>query len=306
LASSLASQKEGNEKIAISTFLVSKFIAYSILGALLGLLGSSLFISPRLQGYMQILAGIVMLLTVGKLLNLHPVFRHFTIAPPKVIFKILRSKTKNEGFFASSTLGFLTVLIPCGVTQAMMLLAITSGDALLGSLTLGAFILGTSPVFFGLGLASTQLLQRRSLKYLAAGAILILALISVNTGQILRGSPHTFQNYFAALTGKLEPSGISAQVAGINSQGQQEVEITVSSNGYHSSAQSLKVGVPVALSLVTQNTKGCSRAFTIPEYNITKILPETGSQSVEFTPTRRGRLTYTCSMGMYTGWFEII
>jgi len=272
----------------------------------LGLLGSSLFISPRLQGYMQILAGIVMLLTVGKLLNLHPVFRHFTIAPPKVIFKILRSKTKNEGFFASSTLGFLTVLIPCGVTQAMMLLAITSGDALLGSLTLGAFILGTSPVFFGLGLASTQLLQRRSLKYLAAGAILILALISVNTGQILRGSPHTFQNYFAALTGKLEPSGISAQVAGINSQGQQEVEITVSSNGYHSSAQSLKVGVPVALSLVTQNTKGCSRAFTIPEYNITKILPETGSQSVEFTPTRRGRLTYTCSMGMYTGWFEII
>ena len=305
LASTLTQQK-GSQKTAIASFLASKVFAYTLFGILLGLVGGSIAISPKLQGFMQIAAGIFMIATVGKLLEIHPIFRRFTITPPKFLFRLVRSQTNSKDIFAPAILGFLTILIPCGVTQAMILLAIATGSPLFGGLTLGAFILGTTPVFFGLGLASNQILQRKSLKFVAASAILILALISINTGQVLRGSIHTFQNYWVALTGEIEPSEISAQVAGLNSKGVQEVEIVVSGNGYHSSAQVLKAGVPVALSLITQNTKGCSRAFTIPEYNITKILPETGTQSVEFTPTRRGRLSYTCSMGMYTGYFEVI
>jgi len=92
----------------------------------------------------------------------------------------------------------LTVLIPCGVTQAMMLLSVASGSAIYGGLILAAFVLGTSPVFFALGLASNQILARKSLKYLAATAIFVLGVMSINTGQILRGSVHTLQNYWAA------------------------------------------------------------------------------------------------------------
>jgi len=83
LASSLTNQKKENQKILILTFLTSKLIAYSLLGILLGILGSSLVISPKLQGWMQILAGLFMLITVGRLLDLHPVFRRFVITPPK-------------------------------------------------------------------------------------------------------------------------------------------------------------------------------------------------------------------------------
>ncbi|OGM25092.1 hypothetical protein A3D01_03500 [Candidatus Woesebacteria bacterium RIFCSPHIGHO2_02_FULL_39_13] len=305
LASSLSNQQKDNQKNAVIVFLSSKLVAYSILGIILGALGSTLVISPKIQGLMQIFAGLFMLATVGKLLNIHPLFRYFTLTPPKAIFRIVRSKSLDSGLFSSSTLGFLTVLIPCGVTQAMILLSVASGSALYGGLILAAFVIGTSPVFFALGIASGEILKRNSLKYLAALAIFILGVISINTGQILRGSVHTLQNYYAAATGNLYSKN-SKLVAGVSASGKQEVEIKVTSGGYQSNIQTLKAGVPVSLTLVSQNVSSCARSFTIPEYNISKVLPQTGVSTVEFTPTKRGRLTYTCSMGMYTGYFEVI
>ncbi|OGM10659.1 hypothetical protein A2159_01085 [Candidatus Woesebacteria bacterium RBG_13_34_9] len=306
LASSLAQQKSVSHKFSIIVFLITKILAYTVFGAVLGLLGASLIISPKIQGYMQIFAGLFMLLSVAKLLDLHPIFRRFVITPPKVIFKLLRKTSLKDDVFTPAILGFLTVLIPCGITQSMMLLSIASSNFLQGALILGSFTLGTAPVFFGLGIASTQILKRRSLRFVASTAILILALISLNTGQILRGSPHTFQNYWLALGGGLDKQNTSSKTAEVGSNGSQEVEINVSNYGYQTNIQTLKVGIPVNLKLITNNTRGCSRAFTIPQYNISKVLPETGTTTIEFTPTRKGRLTYTCSMGMYTGYFEVI
>ncbi len=306
LASSLTHQKKNNQRKAVLYFLIAKFVAYSILGALLGLAGASLVISPKTQGFMQLFAGVVMLITVGRLLDLHPIFRKFVLTPPKSIFRLLRSKSLDEGLASSTVLGFLTVLIPCGVTQAMMLLSVASGSAIYGGLILSAFVLGTSPVFFALGLASNQILQRKSLKYLAGTAIFVLGIMSINSGQILRGSVHTLQNYWAAATGQLETHSTTANAAGTNLKGMQEVEIKVTSRGYKASASTLKVGVPVSLKLTSENVQSCARSFTIPEYNIAKILPVTGTVTLEFTPTKTGRLTYTCSMGMYTGYFDVV
>ena len=306
LATTLAQQEKENQKRSISVFLGGKLVSYTLLGAILGLIGSSFVITPKLQGIMQIFAGVFMLMTVGKLLDLHPFFRRFTITPPKKFFRILRKTSLNESSFAPLTLGFLTVLIPCGITQSMMLLSVASSNALIGGLILGAFVLGTSPVFFGLGIASSQILQRKSLRYIGALAILILSIVSINTGQILRGSPHTLQNYWTVISGKKESTIRNDNIAGINAAGSQDVEIQVSSFGYQSNAQTLKVSVPVNLKLITNNTQGCSRAFTIPSLNISKVLPATGEETIAFTPNRKGRLTYTCSMGMYTGFFEVI
>ncbi|EKE05672.1 MAG: hypothetical protein ACD_19C00183G0003 [uncultured bacterium] len=88
--------------------------------------------------------------------------------------------------------------------------------------------------------------------------------------------------------------------------GKQIVTINVKNNGYTASTNTLKIGVPVKLILKTNKVGGCIRSFTIPEYNISKILPATGTEIVEFTPTKLGKLTYTCSMGMYSGTFNII
>ena len=304
LASAVSGKpKEENKLPYVGMFLAAKIVSYTILGFALGALGGALTISPSLQGWMQIFAGLYMVATAANLLNIHPIFRHVVIKPPKAAMKLVRKQSKVGNYFAPATLGALTVLIPCGITQGMMLLAVASGSALLGGAIMLAFTLGTSPVFAVLGLSASKLMERKAFAYIASFAILLLGMLSINTGQTLRGSAHTFENYVAVIKASDKKVGT---VAGVNTEGIQEATINVNQFGYESSVDSLKAGVPTRLKLVTNETYNCTIAFTIPKYDIYKILPTTGEEYVEFTPTQKGKLTYACSMGMYSGSFNII
>jgi sulfite exporter TauE/SafE len=306
LMSSIATEEE--EKITkklklkgLILFLIAKLAAYTLLGLLLGFLGEKIIIGPKIQGWFQIIIGLYMLVTAANLANLHPFFRRFTITPPKFILKILRNQSKIKSFFTPIFLGTLTVFIPCGVTQGMMLLAISAGNPISSALILFSFVLGTSPVFFLIGYAATELFKKRAFSILAGVVVAVMGIVSINSGQILRGSVHTFQNYWRVAFENLD-TGDFAPI----SDGYQEVEITVTAHGYQTNVKKLKAGIPVRLILSTNSVAGCSRAFTVPDYNISKILPVTGTTVIEFTPEQLGNLTYTCSMGMYSGYFDII
>lgn len=306
LTSALASEEEINvsKKLRVRgliVFLIAKLIAYTFLGLLLGLIGSRLIISPKTQGWFQIIIGVYMLITAANLVNLHPFFKYFVIRPPKFIFKLLRNQTKVKSFFTPALLGALTVLIPCGVTQGMMLLAISAGNPLTSALILFSFILGTIPIFFAIGLATNELFAHKAFLYLAALVVLIFGLISINSGQILRGSVHTFQNYWKVTIGSNENSSTAKIV-----NGKQQVAIEVTSHGYKSDVNTVKVGIPVEITLTTNNVLSCARAFTIPDYNISKVLPVTGTATIEFLPSHTGIVVYTCSMGMYSGSFNVV
>jgi uncharacterized protein len=286
---------------SIFAFLLAKIIAYTLLGFLLGYLGATLTISSKVQSTLQIVIGIYMIMTAGRLLNVHPFFRYFVIQPPKSILRLLRNKSQAKSFFTPMTLGALTVLIPCGVTQAMMLLAIASGSPLWGAGIMFFFILGTSPVFFLIGVAAAELLKSKFFVLAASIFILTMGILSINNAMVLNGSAHTLQNYWAVITNK----SFETDTASIDS-GTQNVEITVTNSGYESDANTLKVGVPVKLKITTKNVQSCARAFTIPDLNYSKVLPVTGTEYFEFTPTKIGPLVFTCSMGMYSGSFNVI
>jgi uncharacterized protein len=303
LASAGSQISSGTSTKLVGSFLVGKITAYTLLGFALGFLGSKLTLTASLQGWMQIAAGIFMLATAGRLLDLHPIFRYTVIQPPKWALRLLRKNTKSEAFFAPGLLGFLTLLIPCGVTQAMMVLAITTGSPFLGAAILFAFTLGTSPIFFALGMAAVQFLQKKSFAYLAALIIAALGLLSINSGQVLRGSFHTIQNYYKVAT---VPSPSGPDVAATEDKGKQQVTINVTDSGYKSSVTTLKAGVPVVLTLNTSKVQSCARAFVIPSMNISKVLPESGTTTLEFTPKTSGSLAFSCSMGMYSGTWKVI
>lgn len=286
----------------ISSFLLTKIISYTILGAILGAAGSVLNFSLQAQGVLQICVGLFMLATAGRLLNLHPVFRYFVIAPPKFIYKFLRKFSKEDHWITPAVLGFFTIFLPCGVTQMMMAGAIATAHPITGALLLGAFTLGTSPVFFLLGMAAGQLMSRPIFSYIAVAIILYFGVTSLNGGLVLAGSPYTLQNFYKAATTNITRSS-NTQV--VMKDGKQEVTMMVSTHAYEPNITGLKVGVPVRLRLKTDNVQGCIRAFTIPSLNVTKILPETGEDTVEFTPTKPGKLTYSCNMGMYSGEFDV-
>lgn len=302
LASSIESK---NKWTSVTVFLLFKLVAYILLGALLGALGSTLVLTPKLLGTLQIVAGVFMVWSAIRILDIHPIFRYGVIQPPRWVYRLLKNQTNHATLFGPAALGFLTVLMPCGVTQATMALAVTSGSPLMGAAIMGAFVLGTSPVFFALGASIVGLLQKKAFSLVAATVIVGFGMFTINGGVALRGSFYTLQNIWRAAI--MDPSELAAGARAARIvDGMQSVQIDVRSNGYSASASTLKAGIPVRLSLVTNKTQGCSLAFTIPEFNISKTLPATGINTVEFTPTKPGRLAYTCGMGMYTGSFTVV
>jgi len=293
LAAAITDKKDHFFPVAV--FVIFKLFGYTILGFLLGFIGSTLTLAPKVLGWVQIAAGVLMIATALRMIDAHPVFRYFVIRPPRWAFRLIKRTSRSQSFFAPAVLGFLTILLPCGVTQATMAVAVASGNPFSGAAIMGAFILGTSPVFFVLGATVVGLLQKKAFSYAAAAIIAVFAVLSMNGGLGLMGSPYTLQNYWKVAT-------VPASVT----NGIQEITIRVTSGGYTASANKIKKGIPVRLTLVTDNTLGCSRAFTIPDLGISKVLPVTGSQTIEFTPQKVGRLGYSCSMGMYTGQFTVV
>ena len=286
----------------VGMFLLAKFIAHVILGFLLGAIGSTLLLSPKLMGFVQIGAGLFMLATAARIAEIHPIFRYAVIQPPRWAYKFLRRISHP---FA---LGFFTILMPCGVTQATMAVAVASGSPWLGAGIMGAFILGTSPIFLFLGATFLSLLKRKAFRFIAAAIVVGFAFFSINGGIGLTGSFYTLANVYKAATMSMDQLAYAkvGTVAGVASDGMQRVTVRVRSNGYTSDATTLKAGVPVRLRLVTDEAKGCARAFTIPGLGISKILPVNGEDEIVFTPKSPGQLAYACSMGMYTGQFQVI
>src|SRR6266446_7877069 len=201
LAATIAQREEDRLKenaikgaaLPILSFLAAKLVAYTILGLLLGLLGSAFQLSLSAKVIMQFVVIIFMLGTALNILNVHPIFRFFVIQPPRFLTRLVRKQSKSKDMFAPGILGAFTIFIPCGTTQAMMALAIASGKPLYGAAILFAFILGTSPIFFILGYFATKLgdaMHQKFMRYAAYG-IIILALFNLNSAIILTGTTWT-------------------------------------------------------------------------------------------------------------------
>lgn len=304
LASVIAKQEstsKGNRFLPIASFLFGKIIIYSLLGLLLGLIGQSITLTPIARGWIQIFIGIYLLGIAGNLLDLHPIFRYFVITPPKSLARLARNESRRASIFAPFVLGLTTVFLPCASTQAAELIAITTSNPLSGTLVMLSFTLGTVPTFiiFGYLLSSGVTSFRRIFPKMAAVLLLGLSLYSINNGVSLTGSIYTVQNFIEAA--KNTPR--SNSILGDNIQ---SITITVTNSGYTPTNITLKKDVPVRLTLITKNVESCSRAFTIPGLNLQKLLPETGETVIEFTPKNNGPLAFSCSMGMYTGRFNII
>lgn len=285
---------------AILAFLLTKLIAYTAIGFLLGLIGSAFKMSPTVQGMFQIAIGIFMVGNALRMLNVHPLFRYFSFEPPSFITRYIRRTARNSkgDFITPAFLGFLTIFIPCGVTQTIMALALSTGNPLQGAMLMFAFTLGTSPVFFILAYLFTSLGSKleRGFLIVTAVLVLVLGLVSFDSGLNLAGSPVSVSRLLATSS--------QQQASAMTTQNSTTIRINVENSRYSPNLIYAQAGVPVRLELVTNNTQSCTRAFTIPALNVAEILPKTGVKVIDIPPQRAGKLGFTCSMGMYSG--EII
>lgn len=326
LASVIANQKEeeleeGEEHVQaksfdkldwvpVALFLAAKLISYTVLGFFLGWLGQKLQLTDTARLIFQGLAAAFMFGTAMNLLDVHPIFRYLVFQPPRFVRKWLKSTTRGKAFFTPAVLGFMTVLIPCGVTQSMEVLAMSSGSSVAGATILFAFVLGTLPIFGVIGVATAKLsevFQDRFLK-IAAGALIIMSLMSLNGILVVLDSPITFSTFTRPITYFFSDERFEAKQLQYSSlqNGEQVVEINVTDRGYSPNYFKVRAGVPVRLTVRTNKTYTCASAFMMKAFNVSFQLAPTDSQTVRFTPTQPGKIPFNCSMGMYKGIMEVM
>lgn len=295
--------------LSIILFLSAKVVAYTLLGAGLGWLGTMIQLTPVGRGVLLLVIALFMVCTALRLLNVHPIFNIFQLQPPKSVRKWIRSWSKNsrEDFATPLFLGTLTVLIPCGITQAMMAVAIGTGSPVAGAVTMLAFTLGTTPLFFFLAYFATRLGENlnRYFARVVAVLLIIFALYSLESGLNLVGSPVSLAAYKQWQKSDEQIPSTTTTTPAETPQQTQQVEqvlkIDVNDDGYEPRVLKAKANTPTKLALTTNNTNSCSRAFVIPSLRIQKVLDETGTEEITIPPQPKGKLRYSCSMGMYTG-----
>lgn len=313
LASVIASREEELSKDrkwhairSTGAFLITKLIAYTLLGFILGTFGGAINIGGRVQAFMQLAAGIYMVIVALNLLNIHPIFRYAIIQPPRFLTKLVRNQSKSKDIFAPAFLGAMTVFIPCGTTIAMEALAISSASGVNGALIMFAFILGTIPIFFGIGFLTSILGDAFKTKFfkLAAVLVIFLGITSINGALIAFGSPVSFNSVTKGINNLFiqKNSNLNMSVA-IN----QNPQITITTSGYYPNLIRVKKGLPVTITLIGKDAYSCASAFRIPSLGIGVNLKSANDiQKITFTPTKTGEIPFTCSMGMYTGVIEVL
>lgn len=296
-------QPRPGQAFPIMLFLLAKLVAYTLLGALLGWLGSYLTLSPLTRAVLMIGIGVFMLGNALRMLHVHPVFRYFSIEPPKFLTRYIRRTAKGTETFTPLSLGALTVFIPCGVTQAMMAAALGTGSLMLGAALMFAFTLGTSPVFFIVAYLATELgsrLEKFFMRFVAV-VVLVLGLVTMNSGLNLMGSPLAFSNLARSLI-PFEDSSTAYASSRQFGATEGDLVLYVENEGYFPQTLKAAANKAFTLNLVTDQTYSCTRDFVIPALNYYELLPDTGTVQVNIPAQKAGsRLFFTCSMGMYTG-----
>lgn len=295
--------------LPVVMFLLAKIISHTVLGFLLGALGSVITLSLGLRLTVQILTAIFMFATAMNLLDVHPIFRYVVFQPPKFITRLVRNTSKSKALFTPAILGLMTIFVPCGVTQAMEVLAINSGNPVYGALILFSFVLGTSPLFLLLGVATAKLSEGWNQKFtkFAAITLVLMAIYSINGVLLVIDSPVTVNKIIRPITYFFSDERFeSASASMIDRSGVQQIKIDILSNGYNPKYVKVKKGVPVQLTLQSNGVYSCALSFVFKEFGINAFLDSTDMQTFTFTPTKTGKFTFTCSMGMYSGVMEVI
>lgn len=151
-------------------FHAGRLVSFAILGGVLGTVGNAIGINFTFTAILGLVAAVVMLL-LG--LNLVGVFAKNKVALPLGFFNFFR-KIEHKTL-TPLIIGFGTFFLPCGFTQSMQVVAISSGSFMSGFLIMFAFALGTLPMLALLSFGSTSLAHSKHapLFFKSAGVIVI-------------------------------------------------------------------------------------------------------------------------------------
>lgn len=271
---------------------LGRVTSYTLIGGIVGAIGSVISFSGTAQGLVSIFAGIFMLIMGLNMLNIFPSLRNLIPTIPKSIGnKIYNNNRKYNSYY----IGVLNGLMPCGPLQSMQIYALGTGSFITGALSMFIFSLGTVPLMFGLGAISSILSNNFTQKMMKVSAALVmfLGVIMLNRGFALSGFDPL--NVFAATNSN--DISVSGAVANVTKDVQY---ITTNLDNGRYKPITVQKGIPVKWTIEAgqRDINGCNNAINIPEYGIRGFELKSGENIIEFTPDKSGTFVYTCWMGM--------
>jgi sulfite exporter TauE/SafE/copper chaperone CopZ len=288
-----------------------RVVAYTVIGGLVGALGSVINLPGYARGAVALVAGLFMIIMGLNSLALFPGLRALNPRLPKSLaWLVIRGRKRLNG--QPFLVGLLNGLMPCGPLQAMQLYALSTGSWKAGALSMLAFSLGTVPLMLGLGLLSTWLTGQgrqhaRTLMQASAWLVIVLGLGMVQNGLALSNLPVPGQTL---LVGANRVEARQAASPGnepgiLLEDGYQVVTTTLAPNRYP--PITVKAGIPVRWTIQADasNLNGCNNAIVIPALNLeVPLVP--GDNVIEFTPEKSGTIPFSCWMGMIRSKITVI
>lgn len=298
----------------------SKIVSYAIvallLGGLVALLGRAVDITP-FRNWLQIVAGIYMVLLGVGMTGKVPVLRRISPRPPRFLIDALSKNRKkatadaSEGHATLATpisFGLLTGLMPCAPLIAAQASAMATGSPLLGVLAMVGFGLGTMPLMLAFGFFSSLLSRgfQAKMQVVAALAVVIFGLVIFNRGLMVVGSPVTFDTVRVAMIGSGAPAPQAASVTTSQykkgADGVVEIPMTIENATYSPRTLSIPADTPVRIIVDRKEANACSAQLAIPGANNLLVnLADNAVTKVDVPAMKAGSYTLTCGMGMLSG-----
>ena len=255
---------------------LGRLTSYTLIGGIVGQLGSVISINENVQGIIILFASIVMLLMALNMMGLINFSFNF-----KVFDKL---KVSN-----SYLIGILNGFVPCGPLQAMQIYALSTGSFIYGALSMFLFCLGTIPLMLGVGLLSNVITKkgRNIMNKISMVLILVLSIAMINRGLLSFGID---------VTDVFKPNYDNYLKAEIK-DGYQVVEFDLPYSGYVDFIVQEDIPLKIIIHAKGGYLTGCNNSILFKDFNIKKDL-KFGENIIEFTPTESGTFTYTCWMNM--------
>jgi sulfite exporter TauE/SafE/copper chaperone CopZ len=266
--------------------------SYTVIGGVVGALGSAVSVSGEARGVVQLIAGIFMVIMGLNMLNVFPWLRRLNPRMPKIFADYIHAFSEKSG--ASKTplyVGLLNGFMPCGPLQAMQLYAMSSGGFVSGAMSMFFFSVGTVPLMLGLSVLSSVMSKKFAGRMITVGAAMVVVM-----GVAMFGNGMNLSGLSLALV--LPESAAAGGEVARTEGGVQVVRTELSSGRY--APITVKAGTPVQWTIHAEpgTLNGCNNRIIIPEYGRMQKKLQIGDNVIEFTPSRSGVFTYTCWMGM--------
>jgi Uncharacterized conserved protein len=159
--------------IPAASYNGGRILAYTIVGAFCGALGSSLSLRGSMRGLIFLGIGVLMAVVAFQMLNILPRWERSPFRLPSSC-ALPRGLRRNHAA-KPLVIGLLTGLMPCGPLLTMQLYALGSGSAVSGAAALLVFGVGTLPAMLILGCTSAFMTQRFQKIMIRINGVLIAA-----------------------------------------------------------------------------------------------------------------------------------